>query len=265
MSTCDWRKVRLGRSGIEITPLGLASSYGIGARDVVLYLIDYEQSALVPVPGDAVGRATPLSVAGTVAGRAFSSTAILRSKGGDVPGQQRLYLPLLDGTERLGVIGMSFAEGALSEPIVAACERYAHLVAMLIVTKRAYGDSFEVIRRRQRMTIASELVWALVPPLVFATDGLTLAGMLEPALVSVGVDTERGGVALECPDQIGNWLPVAAGLLTQHPGQIRHTRGGAVALRRHTEDTLRPARGALPDLLVGQRDVPQLKLVIDAL
>ena len=42
---------------------------------------------------------------------------------------------------------------------------------MLIVTKRAYGDSFEVIRRQQRMTIASELVWALVPPLVFATDG----------------------------------------------------------------------------------------------
>lgn len=161
----------------------------IGARDVVLYLIDYEQSALVPVPGDAVGRATPLSVAGTVAGRAFSSTAILRSKG-DVPGQQRLYLPLLDGTERLGVIGMSFAEGALSEPIVAACERYAHLVAMLIVTKGAYGDAFEVVRRRQRMTIASELVWALVPPLVFATDGVALAGMLEPCY-------DNGGDALD--------------------------------------------------------------------
>jgi serine/threonine protein phosphatase PrpC len=151
----------------------------VGARDVVLYLIDYEQGALVPVPGDAVVGGTPLSVAGTVAGRAFSSTSILRSQG-DVPGQERLYLPLLDGTERLGVIGMSFAEGALSGPIVAACERYAHLVAMLIVTKRAYGDSFEVFRRRQRMTIASELVWALAPPLVFATDGLTLAGMLEP-------------------------------------------------------------------------------------
>jgi hypothetical protein len=108
----------------------------IGAREVVLYLIDYEQDALVPVPGDAVVGETPLSVAGTVVGRAFSSTSILRSQG-DVPGQERLYLPLLDGTERLGVIGMSFAEGALTGPIVAACERYAHLVAMLIVTKRA--------------------------------------------------------------------------------------------------------------------------------
>jgi len=151
----------------------------IGARDVVLYLIDYELGALVPVPGGAVAGGEPLSVAGTVAGRAFSSTSILRSQG-DVPGLQRLYLPLLDGTVRLGVIGMSFEDDALSARIVAACERFAHLVAILIVTKGAYGDAFEVTRRRQRMTIASELLWALVPPLVFATDGLALAGMLEP-------------------------------------------------------------------------------------
>jgi hypothetical protein len=151
----------------------------IGARDVVLYLIDYEQGALVPLPSGAVGDQTPLSVAGTVAGRAFSSTSILRSKG-DEPRLVRLYLPLLDGTERVGVIGMSFEEDVLSERIVAACERYAHLVAILIVTKSAYGDAFELARRRRRMTIASELLWALVPPLVFATDGVVLAGMLEP-------------------------------------------------------------------------------------
>ena len=107
----------------------------IGTRDAVVYLIDYEQGALVPVPGAAGGHGEPLSVAGTIAGRAFSSISILRSKG-DVPGLERLLLPLLDGTDRLGVIDMSFQEDALSERIAAACERYAHLVAMLIVTKR---------------------------------------------------------------------------------------------------------------------------------
>ena len=106
-----------------------------GTRDAVVYLIDYEQGALVPVPGAAGGHGEPLSVAGTIAGRAFSSISILRSKG-DVPGLERLLLPLLDGTDRLGVIDMSFQEDALSERIAAACERYAHLVAMLIVTKR---------------------------------------------------------------------------------------------------------------------------------
>ena len=151
----------------------------IGARDVVLYLIDYEQGALVPLPGDPAGLGAALSVAGTVAGRAFSSSSVLRARG-DLPGQVRLYLPMLDGTERVGVIGMSFDETAVSERIVAACERYAHLVAILIITKGAYGDAFEVARRRRPMTIASELLWALVPPLVFATDGLVLAGILEP-------------------------------------------------------------------------------------
>jgi hypothetical protein len=46
----------------------------IGARNVVLYLIDYEQRMLVPVAGPQDQDAAPLSVAGTVAGRAFSTT-----------------------------------------------------------------------------------------------------------------------------------------------------------------------------------------------
>ena len=149
----------------------------IGAADVVLYLIDYEQSALVPAPAHAADPGEALSVAGTVAGRAFSSTTILRTQG---DGLERLWLPLLDGTERIGVLGMSFREEALSERLVAVCERYAHLVAVLVVTKAAYGDAFELIRRRAPMTIASELLWGLVPPLVFATEGLALAAMLEP-------------------------------------------------------------------------------------
>ena len=102
----------------------------IGARDVALYLIDYDLSMLVPLPGGAAGSGAPLSVPGTVAGRAFASTTILRAQG-EAPGQSRVWLPLLDGTERLGVMGMSFDEQALSDRIVAACERYAHLVAVL--------------------------------------------------------------------------------------------------------------------------------------
>jgi hypothetical protein len=64
----------------------------------------------------------------------------------------------------------------LVEPSPVGRSRYAHLV----VTKAAYGNAFEVARRRQSMTIASELMWGLAPRLVFATDGLALAAMLEP-------------------------------------------------------------------------------------
>jgi hypothetical protein len=152
----------------------------IGASDVVTYLVDYESRTLVPLPATDADRPPALSVAGTVAGRAFSSTTILRTPVGN-SGGQRLWLPLLDGTERLGVLAMSFAADDPSDALVTASERYAHLVAMLIATKGMYGDAFEVTRRQRPMTIASELVWGLAPPLVFATDDLTLAGMLEPS------------------------------------------------------------------------------------
>jgi hypothetical protein len=161
----------------------------IGARDVALYVIDYEQNMLVPLPGSAGAELQPLSVAGTVGGRAYASTSILTTQG-DAPGQRRVWLPLLDGTERLGAMALSFPESRVSEPILAACARYAHLVAVLLVAKSAYSDFLAVARRTQPMTIASELLWSLAPPLTFATEGLALAGMLEPCY-------DTGGDALD--------------------------------------------------------------------
>ena len=198
----------------------------IGARSVVLYLIDYEQRLLVPVAGPHAEDAVPLSVAGTVAGRAFSTTSILRSSL-EEPRGQRLWLPLLDGTERLGVIGMSFEGRAVAGSTVLVCERYAHLAAMLIATKNAYGDSFETTRRRRPMTIASELLWQLAPPLVFATERLVVAGMLEPCY-------DNGGDALDYAvndgvlhvgvfDAMGHGL-AAAGVAAFALSAYRHSR-----------------------------------------
>jgi hypothetical protein len=198
----------------------------IGARSVALYLIDYEQRLLVPVAGPHTEDAVPLSVAGTVAGRAFSTTSILRSSL-EEPRGQRLWLPLLDGTERLGVIGMSFEGGAVSGSTVLVCERYAHLAAMLIATKNAYGDSFERTRRQRPMTIASELLWQLAPPLVFATERLVVAGMLEPCY-------DNGGDALDYAvnagvlhvgvfDAMGHGL-AAAGVAAFALSAYRHSR-----------------------------------------
>jgi serine/threonine protein phosphatase PrpC len=141
--------------------------------------VDYEQALLVPVQGSATPSFEPLSIAGTMAGRAFSGSTILRASV-DGNGRQRVWLPLLDGTERLGTLGLTVPETQLTDDWTATWERYAHLVAMLIISKGAYGDTFERTRRRQPMTLASELLWGLAPPLVFATDGVVVAGMLEP-------------------------------------------------------------------------------------
>jgi serine/threonine protein phosphatase PrpC len=198
----------------------------IGARSVVLYLIDYEQRLLVPVAGPQEQDAAPLSVAGTVAGRAFSTTSILRSSLEDVRGQ-RLWLPLLDGTERLGVIGMSFEDETVSGSTVLVCERYAHLAAMLIATKNAYGDSFETTRRQRPMTIASELLWQLAPPLVFATERLVVAGMLEPCYDNGGdaldYAVNEGVLHVGVFDAMGHGL-AAAGVAAFALSAYRHSR-----------------------------------------
>ena len=139
----------------------------------------------------------------------------------------RLWLPLLDGTERLGVMGMSFAGGSLSPALVEACERYAHLVAMLIITKQAFGDAFEVVRRRKPMSLASELAWGLAPPLVFATDDLAVAGMLEPAYDNGGdaLDYAVNGRTLHLGvfDAMGHGL-AAAGVAAFAVSAYRHSR-----------------------------------------
>jgi Stage II sporulation protein E (SpoIIE) len=196
----------------------------LGAHDVVLYLIDYEQRMLVPLDDPARGDLRPLSVEGTIAGRAFRTTSGLRSSSEE---GERLWLPLLDGTERLGVMQLAFDLEPIPERTVTLCERYAHLTALLIATKAAYGDTFEVPRRRQPMTIASELLWQLAPPLVFATDRLVLAAMLEPCY-------DNGGDALDYAvndgvlhvgifDAMGHGL-AAAGVAAFALSAYRHSR-----------------------------------------
>ncbi len=89
---------------------------------------------------------------------------------------RRVWLPLLDGTERLGVMEMTFrgTEDELSAHALAVVERYAHFVAGVIVTKDAYSDVFKILRRRRELTTATELVREMVPPSVMATDSFVL-------------------------------------------------------------------------------------------
>src|SRR3954466_9810536 len=77
----------------------------IGVDPLAIYVLDLEQKCLLPVPGPASREALP--VQGTMAGRVFASSSIVDSEGDG--GGRRVWLPLIDGTERLGVMEMTFA------------------------------------------------------------------------------------------------------------------------------------------------------------
>ena len=201
----------------------------IDVESLVVYLVDYEQRTLVPVPAPDAGTGEPLSIQGTVAGRAFASTTILDV---DVDGNggegRRVWLPLLDGTERIGVLRLTLARGGpVPEPLLEVCERYAHLIALLVVTKSAYTDFFELLRRTAPMTLASELVWELVPPLVLASEDFVLSALLEPCY-DIGGDAfdyalDDGVLHFAVFDAMGHGLG-AAGMASLALSAYRHSR-----------------------------------------
>jgi serine phosphatase RsbU (regulator of sigma subunit) len=214
-------------SAPELAAVVAQEARTIGAHPLVLYLLDREQKLLVPVPGSSAGGREPILIQGTVAGRAFISNSIVEL---DEDGGRRLWLPMLDGTERLGVTEMTFPDRrqALSEPLIALCERYTHLIATLISNKDHYSDFFELLRRRQPMTMAGDLLWDLLPPQVLATDDFVLAALLEPCY-DMGGDAydyainDDGILHLAIFDGMGHGL-AAAGVTAFALSAYRHSR-----------------------------------------
>jgi hypothetical protein len=121
----------------------------VDAEDVAIYLADYEQTMLVPLP-DGTDR-TPLEIDATLAGRAFAAIAIQEA---DTGAGRRLWLPLLDGAERLGVLGLTLPR--VDDALRKRCSWLATLVAEMILSKDQYTDGYSLARRRQPMSPAAE-------------------------------------------------------------------------------------------------------------
>ncbi|MBI5090468.1 MAG: serine/threonine-protein phosphatase [Actinobacteria bacterium] len=145
-----------------------------------MYVVDYEQRLLVGLGPNDVG--ATLSVDGSLAGRAFRHIEPVAVRGA----HDRLWLPIIDGVERLGVLDVR-----LSPPTDARAAlqdrderdrlgRFAHLVGHLLGSKSPYGDVFHRARLHRDRTVASELVWSLLPPLTVACHGVVISGLLEP-------------------------------------------------------------------------------------
>jgi sigma-B regulation protein RsbU (phosphoserine phosphatase) len=133
-----------------------------------LYLVDYEQRALRPVLGDA----PPEPVDGSAAGRAF---AVVRA----VPGPPA-WVPVVDGTERLGVLRVTPPPGADPYRLLAGARLVAGMVGHLVTSKNFYGDHLQRVRRSRPMTPAADLLWRLLPPLTFASRQIVVTAVLEP-------------------------------------------------------------------------------------
>jgi len=142
-----------------------------------VWLVSRDQRSLSRLPlGAAEQPANALGLDGTLAGRAYRSTQTLASNS-DGP---RLWVPLLDGTERLGVLELCHHSPELLEGLRGPVTSLAGLVGELVVSKGQYTDVFERVRRGVPMGVAAELLWRQVPPLTFATSRFVVTAQLEP-------------------------------------------------------------------------------------
>jgi hypothetical protein len=168
---------RLQRASVGVGPEQLPDALRdvaslVDATEIVIYLADYAQTDLLPL-GRPDRDALPIDT--TLAGRAFASLEVQRAP----EGPDRLWIPLVDGCERLGVLEV-VSPSAGSGEAVAAGEALAVAVTQLVKVRRVHGDLVERLRRRAPMHVAAEIVWGLLPPLTFATDDLLVTAILEP-------------------------------------------------------------------------------------
>jgi len=135
---------------------GLLARHGeqLGVSGAVVYLADLQQDVLVPFLGsqgpalDAM--AVALGVDATLAGRAYQQVEVLTQ---DLPGgRARVWLPLLDGSDRLGVLSVVLADPADLQAaggvLLTRLRRFASMAAELVMTNTLYGDTLVRLRRR---------------------------------------------------------------------------------------------------------------------
>ena len=210
----------------EVVAAAAEAGRALDAEDLAIYLVNYDQTLLVPLP-DGADR-TPLEIDTTLAGRAFSAVAVQEA---DTGSGRRLWLPLLDGAERLGVLGLTIPE--VDDAVRVRCTWLATYVAELLMSKGQYTDSYFLARRRQPMSLAAEMQWQLLPPLTFVTPRVAIAGLLEPAYAVAGDAFDyalNGDIAhLAVLDPVGHDL-TASVLAAVTVGSYRHSRRGGLDL-----------------------------------
>lgn len=232
----------------------------LGVRSVRIYLSDLQQRHLKPLPGPDGTSAPSLAIDTTIAGRAYRSIRTQRGAVSSAGEGQRLWVPLVDGTERLGVLELTVADA--SEPFQAWFRALASLAGLMIVSKATYSDTYAETRRTQQMALQAELVWAFLPPRTFATSRVLLAATLEPAYAVGGdaFDYSVLGDHLHVSIFDGTGHDLAAGLLASVAmAACRSTRraGGTLA------DVVASAHHAIAAQFGGNRFVTALLCDLD--
>ena len=143
-----------------------------GAQRVEILLADLTLAGLWPVlePDGPAG--------GTPAQRCFGSQHPVTDAGPH--GVSRIHLPLTVWGERLGVLFLETTQPA-GNGLTEALTEIADDLAMAVRAAGDDTDRYARVQRRERLTMAAELQWDLLPGRSLGDERFLVAGQLEPA------------------------------------------------------------------------------------
>ena len=243
--------------------LGDVLARDFGAIAVTLYVADYRLTVLRALAGPTLAEneeaaRADVPIDGSRLGKVFSSGEPTYEP---EPGAVAVALPIVARGEPLGVLSFSIPELPGAEGRGRLAELAAVLGHSLLVARRD-SDDIERTARTQRLSLAAEIQWDLLPGRGCAGPGFELAGHLEPAYQVAGDNfdwsVERGHLAVSVVDSMG-WGVEAALLTSLTVEALRNARRAGLTLA----DQARLADEAIYGLYGGERFAGALLLRFD--
>ena len=157
------------------------------AQAVELMMADYAMTRLQPV-GVLPRTRPPVSVYDSAPGRAFGAQEAHCVY--DRPASTvTVYLPVSVRGDRLGILSVTMRVGEdeeLAPAVLENFQEYADALAHEVVVAERDTDLFLQARRAERLTLAAEMQWQLLPGRSCARPEYSLGAQLEPAYAIFG-------------------------------------------------------------------------------
>ncbi|KUM84615.1 MULTISPECIES: PP2C family protein-serine/threonine phosphatase [Streptomyces] len=153
------------------------------AEDVELFMADYSLTVLQPV-SVLPHTLEPVSVHSTPAGRAFGSQKPYREEEPD--GRTRLHLPVSVRGDRLGVLSVTLSDSEATRRWESELTDVAGVLGHELVVAERDTDLYLQARRKDRLTLAAEMQWQLLPGRACSRPEYELGAQLEPAYAIYG-------------------------------------------------------------------------------
>ncbi|MGV9451593.1 PP2C family protein-serine/threonine phosphatase [Streptomyces sp. NPDC003635] len=154
-----------------------------GAEDVELLLADYSLTVLQPV-SVLPHTLEPVSVHHGPAGRAFGSQNPYQEGRDD--GRVRLFLPVSVRGDRLGVLAVTLPGPDVADRWESELAEVADVLGHEVLVAERDTDLYLQARRKDRLTLAAEMQWQLLPGRSCSRAEYDLAAQLEPAYAIFG-------------------------------------------------------------------------------